>query len=301
MPWKGYMITHSILAIACLQMQKNTSWLMMADGSTVAHNYYKNEKSDGNSDSASSMRSGQNQHFGVLDDAEQRLHRLLPDWNKKRECGGVDETSAEVFGSPSEMVPNLIHIHTWMSEKEVDEKSISIVTQLSADRLPNLEDQCISWPDRVVAAVYVPMTVNSSGGLPLLPSYSSTTLDDMIRGIDSFHKFMEETAVCALDLVFLGQFIDKTDFPGPYPVNALRNKALSLVRTELSIHVNVDFLVNPLLGSPGEGYKDEDTYRKLISMAKKKTAYLLPSFKLLDHGQDLKVSRNIARNFALST
>jgi len=274
---------------------------MMSEGSSVSRQYYSGE--NGNSDSAGDMRSGhgQNQRLGVLDDAEQRLRRLLPDWNTRRECAGVDETSAEVFGSPSEMVPNLIHIHTWMSEKEVDEKSISIVTQLSADRLPNLEDQCISWPDRVVAAVYVPMTVNSSGGLPLLPSYSSTTLDDMIRGIDSFHKFMEETAVCALDLVFLGQFIDKTDFPGPYPVNALRNRALSLVRSELSVHVNVDFLVNPLLGSPGQGYKDDNTYHKLISMAKKKTAYLLPSFKLYDHGQDLKVSRNIARNFALST
>jgi hypothetical protein len=159
----------------------------------------------------------------------------------------------------------------------------------------------MTWPDKIVAAIYVPMTTNSSGGLPLLPGYSSTTLDDMIRGIGSFHRYMETTAVCSLDIVFLGQFIKQTDVPGAYPVNALRNKALSLVKTELSIHTNADIVLNPYLEGIGrKGYKDEEAYRKLLVASRKKTAFLLPILELQNSGQDLKIMRNIARSHALA-
>lgn len=233
------------------------------------------------------------------DDMLGDYHRMLaslPLWNEKRAC--TPYTQDERSGV-TDYFPNLIEIHAWKSKKEIEGNSISLVTQLSTERMPNLEDQCLSWPDRIVATIYVPMTANTSGGLPLLPGYSRTTLDDMIRGIDSFHKYIETIGVCALDVIFLGQFIKKPDFPGAYPVNALRNKALSFVETELSIHVNSDFVVTPLLDSPGLGYRDDQTYKDLLSVAKRKTGFILPPLELSNIGQDLKIVRNVARSYAL--
>lgn len=220
-------------------------------------------------------------------------------WNHKRQCVSTKEYAPD--NAAAEKLPELIDIHAWASRKKVVGNSISLVTHLSVNRVPDLEDQCLTWPDKIVATIYVPMTTNSSGGLPLLPGYSSTTLDDMIRGIGSFHTYMERTAVCSLDILFLGQFIKKTDVPGAYPVNALRNKALSLVKTELSIHTNADIVLNPYLeGIGGKGYKDEETYKKLLILSKKKNAFVLPVLEVANAGQDLKIMRNIARSHALA-
>lgn len=223
----------------------------------------------------------------------------LSNWNEKRECISSKEYAPD--NAAAEKMPDLIEIHAWASRKPVVGNSISLVTQLSVNRVPDLEDQCLTWPDKIVAAIYVPMTTNSSGGLPLLPGYSSTTLDDMIRGIGSFHRYMETTALCSLDIIFLGQFIKQTDVPGPYPVNALRNKALALVKTELSIHTNADIVLNPFLeGVRGIGYKNEEIYQKLLVASKKKNAFVLPILEVQNAGQDLKIMRNVARSHALA-
>ena len=225
-------------------------------------------------------------------------------YNARRACLSSD-TYAE-GNAAAEKLPDLIEIHAWKSRKPVEGNSISLVTHLSVDRLESLEQQCLVWPDKIVAAIYVPMTANVSGGLPLLPSYSSTTLDDMIRGIGSFHVYMEKTAVCSLDLIFLGQFINKPDVPGAYPTNALRNKALSLVTTELNLHVNVDVVMNPYLDAPGSGphggsgYKDPEVYSELVIAAKKNTAFVMPVLEVASQGQDLRIVRSISRSQALA-
>ena len=227
-------------------------------------------------------------------------------FNGRRVCVSSDTHAAT---GAAEKVPDLIEIHAWKSRKPVEGNSISLVTHLTVDRIPALEQQCLVWPDKIVAAIYVPMTTNSSGGLPLLPGYSSTTLDDMIRGIGSFHVYMEKTAVCSMDLVFLGQFISKAEVPGSYPSNALRNKALSLVTTELSLHANVDVVLNPYLDSPsfedrtsssGGNYKDPEVYRELVIAANKKTAFIMPVLEVASRGQDARIVRNIARSQALA-
>lgn len=251
---------------------------------------HKSEGNGGFHGSYESMYAGES--------GEDSMLHSLPPWNSKRVCKDAKKVDIEGTGYP---VPNLVPIHTWASSKDIQEPSVSLVTHLTTDKLTDLEDQCIIWPDRVVAAIYIPMTANTSGGLPLLPGISSTTLDDMIRGIDSFHKFMEQTASCALDIVFLGQFIDVTEFPGPYPVNALRNKAMALVRTELSIHLSVDFLVAPYLGD-ADGYKNPEQYEKLLEMTRdRRVAYFLPVVELSNHDEDTKIARNIVRHYALGT
>lgn len=257
---------------------------------------YMNDDEDGGHGSRQDMYDAS---FRKNDYEEMMASLPLGNWNHKRECISTKEYAPD--NAAADKLPELIEIHAWASKKPVEGNSISLVTQLSANRVPDLEDQCLTWPDKIVAAIYVPMTTNTSGGLPLLPGYSSTTLDDMIRGIGSFHRYMETTAACSLDIIFLGQFIKQTDVPGAYPVNALRNKALSLVKTELSIHTNADIVLNPYLeGIQKKGYKDEATYQKLLVASRKKTAFLLPILEIQNSGQDLKIMRNIARSHALA-
>ena len=197
-------------------------------------------------------------------------------------------------------LPNLVSIQRWTSSRERPRESISLVTQLSLDRLPALETQCITWPDHVVAVVYVPMVSNSTGGSPVLPLFRHTTLEDVIRGIDAIHNFMETTAACSFHIELVGQFIAPGIFPGPYPINALRNRALNLCPTNLAIPVDADFVATPLLGLPGAGYRDPAVYEQLETMAADKQVLILPSFELTNKWQDLTLARNLARDMVLA-
>lgn len=206
--------------------------------------------------------------------------------------------------SPSEKedteIPTLVSIQRWKSAKERPRESISLVTQLSMDRLPALENQCITWPDHLVAVVYVPMVGNSTGGPPVLPLYRHTTLEDVIRGIDAIHNFMETTAACAFHIELVGQFVAPGIFPGPYPINSLRNRALSLCPTDLAIPVDADFVATPMLGLPGAGYRDPAVFEQLEAMAADKHVLILPSLELTNKWQDLTLARNVARDMVLA-
>ncbi|KAG7673694.1 putative LARGE xylosyl- and glucuronyltransferase 2 [Nannochloris sp. 'desiccata'] len=197
-------------------------------------------------------------------------------------------------------LPNLVSVQKWTSSKERPRESISLVTQLSMDRLPALENQCITWPDHLVAVVYIPMVGNSSGGPPLLPLFRHTSLEDIIRGIDSFHNFMETTAACAFHVELVGQFVAPGIFPGPYPINSLRNRALNLCPTDLIIPVDADFVATPMLGLPGPGYRDRAVYSQMESMAAKRQALVLPSLELTNKWQDLTLARNVARDVVIA-
>lgn len=197
-------------------------------------------------------------------------------------------------------LPTLVPVQTWPSKRRRPRQSISLVTQLSIDRLPALENQCITWPDHLVAVVYVPMVANSSGGPPLLPLYRRTTLADVIESITFFQNYMETTAACAFHIDLVGQFIPPGIFPGLYPINALRNRAMRLAPTDLAILVDADFVVTPLLGLSGAGYRDPAVYREMQERATKKQVLVLPSLELTNKWQDLTLSRSIARDMVLA-
>ena len=197
-------------------------------------------------------------------------------------------------------LPTLVPVQTWKSKKPRPKESISLVTELSIDRLPALENQCITWPDHLVAVVYVPMVANSSGGPPLLPLYRRTTLYDVIESITSFINYMETAAACAFHIDLVGQFIPPGIFPGLYPINALRNRAMRLVPTDLAIFVDADFVVSPLLGLSGAGYRDPAVFAEMQQKARKKQAVVLPSFKLTNKWEDLGYSRTVARDMVLA-
>ena len=144
------------------------------------------------------------------------------------------------------------------------------------------------------------MIGNSSGGPPYLPQFSNTGLDDIVTGIDSLHNFMEATAACSFHIELVGQILLPGYFPGAYPVNALRNRALMLSPTDLAIPVDVDFVVTPMLGLPGAGYRDRAVFAQMETMAAQRQVLVLPSLELTNKWQDLALAGSVARDVVLA-
>jgi hypothetical protein len=161
-----------------------------------------------------------------------------------------------------------------------------------------LENQCRTWTDPLAAVVYVPLFRNASGGTPIIPTYRNTTLEDVIRGMDAFHQFMESTAQCALHMELVGQFLDPLE-PEEYPINSLRNRAMRMATTELVFLLDVDFVTSPLLGLPEPGYRDAAVYDQMVELTGRRRAMVLPAFEITNRKQDLVLAQNFARNMVV--
>jgi Glycosyl-transferase for dystroglycan len=199
---------------------------------------------------------------------------------------------------PSVDLPKLVTLRLWRSTRPPIREAITILTQLSADRLTMLENQCRTWPDPIIAIVYVPLLRNASGDMPTIATYQNTTLDDVMRGMNSFHSFMEGTAMCALQMELVGQYINPTD-PQAYPINSLRNRALAAAKTELVFMLDVDFVASPNLGLPSPGYRDPAAFQQLLDIAGRRTAIVLPAFEITNRRQDLTMAQNFARSLVI--
>lgn len=197
-------------------------------------------------------------------------------------------------------VPKLEVIHQWLSNKEFARESVTLMTQLSSDRMSMLENQCRAWSDPLIAIVYVPLNKPSTkNGKPTMYD-SATSLDDVVRGISSFHSYMEKTASCILRIELVGQYIED-ERRDQYPINSLRNKAMALARTDLVMVLDVDFVASPLLGLPSPGYKDPAVYEQMVGLTRKKKALVIPAFEITNRRQDLVMAQNYARNMVVGT
>jgi hypothetical protein len=58
-----------------------------------------------------------------------------------------------------------------------------------------------------------------------------------------------------LTIELVGQFLDPLD-PEEYPINALRNRAIKLAKTEVVFMLDVDFVACAGLGMEAPGYRD---------------------------------------------
>jgi len=197
-------------------------------------------------------------------------------------------------------LPKLVLIHEWRSKKKRPRESVTLVTQLSVDRIAMLENQCRIWPDPLSAVIYVPLFRNGSNTdqQPIIPTYRNTTLEDVVRGIDSFFHLMEGTASCVMHAELVGQFLDPLE-PEEYPINSLRNRALRMTETELIFMLDVDFVPTPNLGLPEPGYRDVAVYNQMAALTAKKKALVLPAFEIMNRKQHLVLAQNFARNLVI--
>ena len=234
----------------------------------------------------------------LVEEEEEELNTETPE-NVTQEETANKPPPPDVACYYDENVPQLVSVQTWRSKKKRPRESITLMTQLSDDRLGMLENQCHTWNDPLVAIVYIPMFNRKVSDDPIIPTYPNTTLQDVIRGVDAFHYFMENTASCVLTIELIGQFLDPLD-PEEYPINALRNRAIKLAKTDVIFMLDVDFVATPGLGMEAPGYRDPVVYDQLIQLTLQKKALVLPAFEITNRKQDLFMGQNFARNMAVA-
>ena len=180
-------------------------------------------------------------------------------------------------------LPLLSPINNWKSMKrDIPEEAISIVTQLSIDRLGMLQAQCSRWPrNRIAAALYMPYVSNfgalsfEKGGI------NGSSLGEMMKMIDEFHRYFESCPsreCCALDLEFVVETYDTIEDINIklYPVNAMRNRALLLSRTDIVFLLDADFV--PSLSTSYVGQREE--FAKLNEILANNSVVVVPAFEM---------------------
>lgn len=193
-------------------------------------------------------------------------------------------------------LPELISTQRWTSMKEMPPESITIVTQLSLERVKMLQAQCKTWEDRIAAVVYVPFISGFGAISSEVKEINGTSVDDIISVLDEFHSRMESEAKCALDLELLFETFDSAEDPnlGLYPFNALRNRALMMTRTEAVFLLDVDFIPSSSLPKT---YQDKPKeFEKLMKQLRDhRKAFVIPAFQTYQNKTEgRKVAASIA-------
>lgn len=182
-------------------------------------------------------------------------------------------------------LPKLQKIHTWKSRRKASPQSISIITQLSLERLSMLRSQCRIWTDKISAVLYIPFMKNFGVISEDVRAVNGSSMQDVAVFVESFYQKLEKEGQCALDLQIVVEKFESWDDPniGLYPFNAVRNRALMMVDTDVVILLDADFLPSQELSLM---YKEKDSYSDLLHVLDKKTAYVLPAFQTLNNGVD---------------
>ncbi|CAM6100335.1 unnamed protein product [Calypogeia fissa] len=147
------------------------------------------------------------------------------------------------------------------------EREITIVTQTSADRLPALEATCLTWGGAIVVAVHV-----------RLQSEIATVYDQ----VKQMHVRVEERpGSCRMDVQLVtedGFESEEEALRALYPVNALRNVALGMAKTQLVFLLDADFKPSPRLHEILT--EDEEKYEDLLRQAtQERQLFVVPAFE----------------------
>lgn len=128
------------------------------------------------------------------------------------------------------------------------ESDVTLITQVSPDRLSRLVDMSASWSGPISAAVYVK---DAEEELPII--------DELVATSESVREFVD----------FHILYANKTR----YPVNNLRNMALLNSRTPLIMILDADFVTSKNM----HDYLSEVGQREILNNDKKQV-YVVPAF-----------------------
>ncbi|KFM28697.1 Glycosyltransferase-like protein LARGE1 [Auxenochlorella protothecoides] len=237
------------------------------------------------------------------DSAAQTLSEdLVNELNAQREAflAGVQNTTVQSnckADNTSEYLPRLVEHGTWRSAHRRDAPSVTLVTQLSLDRLDMLDGQCATYAGVIAAALYVPLVRGEGVVSPAAKDYDGEPLAAASRALSDFHKAMEHTAACTLDLQLVGEEFDTRAEAGLYPFNAIRNRALMLAQTEASrgaivLLLDVDFMPSFFLS---EELHEQEQYTRLRERLRQGRVMVLPAFEMSRQEDGREVVHKLAQ------
>eukprot|EP00798_Chlamydomonas_sp_ICE-L_P005378 gene5378-5598_t len=168
-------------------------------------------------------------------------------------------------------------VGVWWSSRLTPEVSVTVVTQASVDRVPQLYSQCRSWRGPLSAALYVPL-YQEEGTLDHLTANNVQILEVAAEKVQElFLEVDQDPRACQLDIVLLFELYTERRAALLYPINLLRNIARAQARTPLLALVDVDMLLNAQLYRE---LADEEYSQHLIAGAAAKKVFVLPAFEV---------------------
>ena len=172
----------------------------------------------------------------------------------------------------------------FLNFEETDEDDVTLVAQLSMDRLHMVESLCNQWKGPISLSLYL----------------SDAEADQLV-------KFVQNSAVLSKRKTISYHVVYKeSDF---YPINYLRNVALKFVNTSYVFLSDIDFLPSAdsyaLLKKASTHLFEEDSKRALIVPAFETQRYRLDDFprtkadviKLLDEGTKNRYKGKVGNSF----
>lgn len=150
--------------------------------------------------------------------------------------------------------------------------AVTLVTQCSIDRLPRLHAQLLSWGGLASVAVFIRAPVGSddaSACEATVRQMLATLPDEVAQGVVVSLAYTPAADDASADGVAPSEL--------PYPINALRNLAMSSARTELVFLLDVDFTLSPRLGCALRAGEHADL---LAEVATARTAVVVPAFEI---------------------
>lgn len=245
--------------------------------------------------------------------------QLVPHPRLLRTCGAVQSVvlplhSASHGAHPSQMVEcindvyfprhvtwrdgfnNLTYMHAsvrvlgiWWSSKPRD-LPVTVVTQATLDRLPQLSAQCRSWRGPLSAVVYTHVVQAEHPG-----RLSHANILELQRASTEVaqlaYQLEAEPGACQLEAMLVYEVFAEQQAAMLYPVNVLRNLARLQARTPLISMLDVDLMVSGgLADAMAQPVKAAAVVR---ACSEHKAVYVLPAFETKD-GLDAAAATELA-------
>ena len=168
---------------------------------------------------------------------------------------------------------NLYAAGAWWSQKKPS-VPLTIVTQLSSNRISQLWAQCKTFPGTISAAVHLGLYQEQSKPLSLR---NNANVKKAIRNLSEFHKSVERDAsACILDIVLVYEIHSEKRALLLYPVNQLRNIARLQARTELIALMDVDMLLSSKLP---RWMSEKENVEVMTRTCAQRKVYVTPAFE----------------------
>jgi hypothetical protein len=183
-------------------------------------------------------------------------------------------------GGRATEVPELERVLILRSNKPLPQNAVTIVTQLSIERIAMLEQQCDHWPHPIAAVVYIPLVrgrISSTED----PSWNGTSLEVGIEEVKRYAERMR-TSTCIIDIELVVEERCTFEQATLYPTNSVRNRALLMSRSNIVLLLDVDFVVDQSLALELE---DERRHGELTDTLAAGAAVVLPAFEAWDQGE----------------
>ncbi|KAK9805256.1 hypothetical protein WJX72_009116 [[Myrmecia] bisecta] len=182
----------------------------------------------------------------------------------------------------ADAVPNLRPIRQWPPSRPPEPSQVTLATQLNMDRLDMLRNQCILWAGPLAVVVYAPIW---RGRLLSLENQAlnNTAVEELPGQLEGFIRRAEAGGSCTLTMELVSEDLGAWMDLALYPFNALRNRALALVQTELVLLLDADFLPSLSLSA---ALAQPQALAELKRLADARFAVVLPAFATPDAAPD---------------